>query len=130
MTLYLLIALGGALGSVSRFAMSGLVANQIGETFPWGTLVVNVLGSFLISFFATLTGPDGRILVGSGGRMFFMTGVMGGFTTFSSFSLQTLALMRDGDWFRAGGNVLGSVIVCIVAAWLGHLLAFSLNSSR
>jgi len=130
MTLYLLIALGGALGSMARFAMSGLVAGQIGETFPWGTLIVNVLGSFLICFFATLTGPDGRFLVGAGGRMFFMTGIMGGFTTFSSFSLQTLSLVRDGDWLRAGGNVIGSVVVCLVAAWLGHLLAFSLNSSR
>ncbi len=130
MTLYLLIAIGGALGSVMRFAMSGFVAQQAGEAFPWGTLLVNVLGSFIIGFFATFTGPDGRYLVSSAGRQFFMTGVMGGFTTFSSFSLQTLALSREGEWLRAGGNVVGSVVLCLVAVWIGHLLAFSLNSSR
>ncbi len=130
MTLYLLIAIGGALGSVMRFAMSCFVAQQAGEAFPWGTLLVNVLGSFIIGFFATFTGPDGRYLVSSAGRQFFMTGVMGGFTTFSSFSLQTLALSREGEWLRAGGNVVGSVVLCLVAVWIGHLLAFSLNSSR
>ena len=130
MYLYLLIAIGGALGSVMRFAMSGFVAHHAGETFPWGTLLVNVLGSFIIGFFATFTGPDGRYLVHSAGRQFFMTGVMGGFTTFSSFSLQTLALSREGEWLRAGGNVVGSVVLCLVAVWIGHLLAFSLNSSR
>ena len=130
MTLYLLIAIGGALGSVMRFAMSGFVTQQAGESFPWGTLLVNVLGSFIIGFFATFTGPDGRYLVSSAGRQFFMTGVMGGFTTFSAFSLQTLALSREGEWLRAGGNVVGSVVLCLVAVWIGHLLAFSLNSSR
>ncbi len=130
MYLYLLIAIGGALGSVMRFAMSGFVAHHAGETFPWGTLLVNVLGSFIIGFFATFTGPDGRYLVNSAGRQFFMTGVLGGFTTFSSFSLQTLALSREGEWLRAGGNVVGSVVLCLVAVWIGHLLAFSLNSSR
>ena len=93
--LYLLIALGGALGCVARFALSGFVAGQFGETFPWGTLVVNVSGSFVIGFFATLTSPDGRLLVSPGGRQFFMTSMLGGFTTFSSFSLQTLNLIHD-----------------------------------
>ena len=130
MTLYLLIALGGALGSVARFALSGLIASQVGETFPWGTMVINVLGSFVIDFFATFTGTEGRVLVGSNGRMFFMTGVLGGFTTFSSFSLQTLTLARDGEWLRAGGNAVGSLVLCLVAVWLGHLLAMALNSSR
>lgn len=130
MMLYLLIALGGALGSVSRFALSGLIASQVGETFPWGTMVINVLGSFVIGFFSTFTGPEGRVLVGSNGRMFFMTGVLGGFTTFSSFSLQTLTLARDGEWLRAGGNAAGSLVLCLVAVWLGHLLAVTLNSSR
>ena len=130
MYLYLLIAIGGALGSVMRFAMSGFVTQQTGDAFPWGTLLVNVLGSFIIGFFATFTGPDGRYLVSSAGRQFFMTGVMGGFTTFSAFSLQTLALSREGEWLRAGGNVVGSVVLCLVAVWIGHLLAFSLNSSR
>lgn len=128
--LYLLIALGGALGSVGRFALSGFVAHHWGETFPWGTLIVNVLGSFVIGFFATLTSPDGRMLVSSGGRQFFMTGVLGGFTTFASFSLQTLNLARDGEWWQAGGNVAASVGACLVADWLGHLAAVTLNSLK
>lgn len=128
--LYLLIALGGALGSVARFALSGFVAGHIGETFPWGTMIVNISGSFVIGFFATLTSPDGRLLVSSGGRQFFMTGVLGGFTTFSSFSLQTLNLVRDGEWWQAGGNVTGSIVACLLAVWLGHLAAVYLNSLK
>jgi len=130
MWLYLLIALGGALGSVARFALSGVVANQFGATFPWGTLVVNVTGSFAIGFFATLTGPDGRVFAGSNSRQFFMTGICGGYTTFSSFSLQTLNLANDGEWLRAGGNVVFSVVCCLVAVWLGHIAALSLNKLK
>lgn len=130
MFLYLLIALGGALGSVSRFWLSGVVAHHFGETFPWGTLIVNVTGSFIIGFFFTLTGPEGRLFAGGHVRQFVMTGVCGGYTTFSSFSLQTLTLVRDGEWLRAGGNVAGSVIVCLVAVWAGHLLAAYLNTQR
>lgn len=130
MTLYLWIAAGGALGSVARFALSGLVAQHYGETFPWGTLLVNVLGCFVIGFFATLTAPDGRLLVGASGRHFFMTGVLGGFTTFSSFSLQTLNLVRDGDWARAAANIGGSVVLCLLAVWLGYLAAAAFNSMK
>ncbi|HWA25675.1 MAG TPA: fluoride efflux transporter CrcB [Lacunisphaera sp.] len=130
MILYLLIALGGAFGSVSRFWLSGVVANHFGETFPWGTLVINATGSFIIGFFFTLTGPDGRLYVGSNGRQFFMTGVCGGYTTFSSFSLQTLNLVHEGEWLRAGGYVAGSVLCCLVAVWLGHVLAAYLNTQR
>jgi CrcB protein len=130
MMLYLLVGLGGALGSMARFWLSGLVANQIGETFPWGTLAVNVTGSFIIGFFATLTGPDGRMFAGGSTRQFVMTGICGGYTTFSSFSLQTLNLAQEGEWGRAGGNVLGSVAVCLIAVWLGHLAAAYLNQLK
>jgi CrcB protein len=121
------IALGGALGSVARYGCSALVARWIGETFPWGTLVINVVGSFVIGFFATLTGPDGRILVSPDARQFVMVGVCGGYTTFSSFSLQTLNLARDGDLAAAAGNVVASVVACLVAVWLGHVWAAALN---
>ncbi len=126
---YLWVALGGALGSVARYWLSGVVARQIGETFPWGTILVNVSGSLVIGFFATLTGPDGRILVPASFRQqFFMLGVCGGYTTFSSFSLQTLNLVEDGQWLPAAVNIVLSVVACLVAVWLGHLVAVALNT--
>lgn len=130
MYIYLIIALGSGLGGAARFALSGFVAHHWGETFPWGTILVNVLGSFLIGFFATLTEPGGRLFVGSNGRQFFMPGLMGGFTTFSSFSLQTLTLARNGEWLGASANAVGSLVLCLLAVWLGHILARFLNGSH
>ena len=130
MTLYLWIAIGSALGGTARFALSGFVARAFGETFPWGTLIINVTGSFAIGFFNTLTGPDGRWFVSSQGRLFFMTGICGGYTTFSAFSLQTLNLAREGEGLHAGGNIAGSVALCLLAVWLGHLAAASVNSLK
>lgn len=130
MQLYLLIALGGALGSVARFALSGVVAHHWGATFPWGTLAVNVTGSFAIGFFNTLTSPDGRLMLGPGARQFFMAGVLGGYTTFSSFSLQTLALAQEREWLRAGANSVLSLVTCLVAVWLGHVTAAWINNLR
>jgi len=127
---YLWIALGGALGSVARFWFSGIVARQFGETFPWGTLLVNVTGSFAIGFFATLSGPDGRWLAPAGVRQFFMIGICGGYTTFSSFSLQTLKLAEDGEWLYAGWNIVASVALCLAGVWLGHIAAAALNSMK
>ena len=124
---YIWIAIGSAIGGVLRFLCSGLIAERIGETFPWGTLAVNVVGSWIIGFFFTLTEPDGRLLVGTVGRQFVMVGICGGFTTFSSFSLQTLTLARDGDWLRASANIVVSVVLCLVAVWLGHIAAAALN---
>src|SRR5262249_49896104 len=85
--------------------------------FPWGTLLVNITGSLIIGFFATLTGPDGRIFASSTVRQFVMIGLCGGYTTFSSFSLQTLSLTNDGEWLQAGGNIIGSVVLCLLAVW-------------
>jgi len=130
MSLYLLVAFGGALGSVARLAVNNAVTAQWGAGFPWGTLVVNITGSFIIGFFFTLTEPHGRLPTGVPGRQFFMTGVCGGYTTFSSFSLQTLHLARGGEWLRAGANTLGSVAACLIAVWLGHLLASYINQTR
>lgn len=125
--LYLAVALGGALGTAARYGLSGAVANAFGETFPWGTLIINVTGSFVIGLFGALTGPDGRYLVGSAARQFVMIGFCGGYTTFSSFSLQTLALMRDGEWIYAGWNILGSVVLCLLFVWFGAMLAGEIN---
>jgi CrcB protein len=127
---YLWIMLGSALGGGARYGLSGFVANQFGATFPWGTILVNVSGSFVIGFFATLTGPDGRLLVGSTARQFVMTGICGGYTTFSSFSLQTLNLARDNEWYQAGFNVVLSVVMCLLAVWLGSALAASINQLK
>ncbi|MFZ9935744.1 MAG: fluoride efflux transporter CrcB [Luteolibacter sp.] len=124
---YLWIFIGGGLGSAARLAVSEMVARRFGEGFPWGTLAVNLTGSLAIGFIATIAAPDDHWLAGSGARHFVMLGLLGGYTTFSSFSLQTLELMRAGDWPRAGGNVLLSVTLCLAGAWLGHLLAGALN---
>jgi CrcB protein len=128
--LYCWIALGGALGTVARFWCTGASARLFGETFPWGTLIVNVTGSLIIGLFATLTGPDGRIFAGSTARQFVMIGILGGFTTFSSFSLQTLNLLNGGQWLQGAGNIVGSVVLCLLAVWLGHMLALSINSMK
>ena len=130
MASYFWIAVGSALGGMARYWCSDVAARLVGETFPWGTLVVNILGSFVIGFFATLTGPNGRFEVGLTARQFVTIGLCGGYTTFSSFSGQTLGLMQDGQWFRAGGYIVLSVVCCLVAVWAGHLLAASLNAMK
>src|SRR5580692_883649 len=129
MLTYFWLGLGGALGTIARFWLGGLVSRHF-DTFPMGTLVINVTGSFLITFFGTLTDSQGRWNVPPTGRIFFMTGICGGYTTFSSFSLQTLNLARDGEWLYAGLNVLLSVALCLIAAWLGYLAAAFLNSLK
>lgn len=127
---YFFVALGGAIGSVGRYWLSGLIANRFGATFPWGTIVVNVSGCLIIGFFNTLTGTEGRWLVSPAARTFFMIGICGGYTTFSSFSLQTLNLVNDGEWLYAGANILYSVALCLAGVWLGHALAVYLNSMK
>jgi fluoride exporter len=127
LTTLLWVALGSALGGALRFWCSGLIARWFGETFPWGTLIVNVTGSLLIGLIATLSGPDGRLLVGTTMRQFVMLGVLGGFTTFSSFSLQTLTLTQNGEWLQAATNIVGSVLLCLMGVWFGHALAVAIN---
>jgi CrcB protein len=127
---YVWIAIGSALGGMARYGCSGLAARLIGETFPWGTIIVNVLGSLIIGFFATLTGPDGRIFADTLTRQFVMIGFCGGYTTFSSFSLQTLNLVQDGEWWLAGANIALSVVTCLVAVFAGFALAASINSLK
>ena len=127
MQAYFWIAVGSALGGVARYWCSGVVARAFGEFFPWGTLIVNVAGSFVIGIFNTLTAPDGSLLVGSTARQFVMVGICGGYTTFSSFSLQTLNLARDGEWLAVGMNVMLSVALCLISVWLGHIAAVAIN---
>ena len=128
--LYLWVMVGGALGTGARFFLSGAVANAFGQTFPWGTLIINVTGSFVIGFYGGLTGPDGRLLVSGTARQTVMTGLCGGYTTFSSFSFQTLNLMNDGEWAYASGNVLASVSLCLLFVWLGAISATAINQLK
>ena len=124
---YLYVAVGSAIGGTLRYWMSGLIANWFAQAFPWGTLFVNVTGSFVIGFFGTLTAPEGRLFVSGEWRQFVMLGLCGGFTTFSSFSLQTLTLARDGEWGWGAVNIVLSVALCLLGVWLGHMGAMSLN---
>ena len=123
---YVFVMLGGALGTGARFWLSGFIAKRAGEFFPLGTLLVNISGSFAVGFFAGFTDSEGPVLVSPRFRQFFMIGVCGGYTTFSSFSLQTLDLARDGDWMKALLNTVLSFACCLAAVWLGRVLALTL----
>lgn len=125
--IYLWIAIGSAMGGMARYWCYGFMARAIGETFPWGTLAVNVIGCSFIGLFASLTGPEGRYLVQPSTRMFVMTGFCGGYTTFSTFSLETLNLAREGEWLKAAANITASLVLCLVGVWLGHAIATTWN---
>ena len=119
----LLIGLGGALGAISRYGLSSLVYRITGREFPWGTLVVNVFGSLLMGILSVwlierVANPELRALL--------IVGFLGALTTFSTFSIETLALLEDGALARAFANVLMSVIVCVAAAWAGVVIARSI----
>ena len=124
--LALLLALGGALGTLARFAVS-VAAAPFSQSMPWGTILINIVGSFVIGGFGTLTLAQGRYPVSEEARLFVMVGLCGGFTTFSAFSLQTLDLLRSGATLRALFNVAFSVAACVAAVALGHWTAAQLN---
>ena len=124
---YIWIAAGSGLGGIARYACAGLMARLVGETFPWGTLIVNVIGCAVIGVFAAVTGPEGRLLAPPAVRQFVMPGICGGFTTFSTFSLETLALARDGDWPKAAANIGASLLLCLAAVWAGYAAGAALN---
>lgn len=120
---YLAVMGGGALGVGARMALSSFIAGRFGELFPWGTIVVNISGCFIIGLFAGLSGPDGPLLLPPWVRQFVMLGLLGGYTTYSSFSLQTILLLQDGQFPAALGNIFGTLLLCLAATWSGLFLA-------
>lgn len=130
MLTYFYIALGGAIGSVARAWTTNAMVRLLGPHFPWGTILINIAGSFIIGFFGALTASDGRLQVHADARAFVMVGICGGYTTFSSFSLQTLDLLRDGKTAAAFANIALSVILCLAAVTAGYASAAELNAAR
>lgn len=124
---YLWIAIGSALGGMARHWCNAIVTDLLGASFPWGTLFINIIGSFVIGFFFALTSTGGRFDVPVNAKLFVMTGICGGYTTFSSFSLQTLSLLQEGAWARAGGYIAGSVAFCLLAVWIGYALGAAIS---
>ena len=125
---YACVALGSALGGVARYWMGLAVTHRLGDGFPWGTLFINILGSFVIAFFGTLTIADGPRPASVEARLFVMVGLCGGFTTFSSFSLQTFDLVQAGEAGRGIAYIAASVALCIIGTALGYYAAAAINA--
>ena len=126
--LYVCVAAGGMLGSLARY-LASLLIPAVSE-FPFATLFVNITGSFIIGFYGTLSGPDGRLFASTRQRQFVMTGFCGGYTTFSAFSLDTFRLVHGGMTKMAFSNIAVSVVTWLLAVWLGHVLASRLNGLK
>ena len=128
---YLWVTVGSALGGLLRFIIGKLaISYDLSMGFPVGTVLINVIGSFVIGYFGTLTLHSGRYPASDNVRLFVMVGICGGFTTFSSFSLQTLNLATDGEYLYAGLNIVLSVVLCLIAVWLGSILATGMNTLK
>jgi CrcB protein len=126
----LVVCVGGFLGTGARYSLNGWVAHRFGETFPWGTLAVNVVGSFAVGIIYFACGPDSPVIVSATTRQFLLAGILGGFTTFSSFSIQTLNLLKGGELRSVFGNVIGSVLLGLLAAYAGDALARAIWTPR
>ena len=128
--LFVAVGLGASLGSVARYLTSMGMVQWLGPSFPWGTLTVNVAGSFLIGLYATLTEPDGRLMAGPATRQFVLAGFCGGFTTFSVFSLENLLLAESGAYALAAISIAASVILWLLAVWIGYRIGARLKDRK
>src|SRR5260370_36297077 len=117
------IARGSGSGGIARHWCTMVASAWFGATFAWGTLFLNLLGSLVIGLFFAITGPHGRFDVSLDAKLFVMTGICGGYTTFSAFSLQTLSLFQDGAWLRGSAYITASVVLCLIAVWAGYMVA-------
>lgn len=126
---YLIVALGGVIGSIARYWFGDLGTTLLTDAFPWGILLVNVLGCFVIGFFSEATGASGMLTVSAELRAFVIVGICGGFTTFSSFSLGTVALLASGHWLSGIGNIVLSVLLCLIGVTIGVELVRFTNIS-
>ena len=126
---YLAVGIGSALGGIGRFWIAGLIGQRWGDSFPWGTILVNISGSFAIGLLASFASTEGRLppKLSPLAAQFFMIGICGGYTTFSSFSLQTLKLIQAGSLSQASANIALSVIACLAAVWAGYLVGQVFN---
>jgi len=125
--IYLALGAGSALGALARHFCGHILLGITGGGFPWGTLMVNVVGSFIIGLYATLTEPDGRIFASPARRQFVLAGFCGGFTTFSIFSLETVRLAASGRFDLAGANVIVSIVLWLFAVWFGYRIGQRIN---
>ena len=121
MMTYLAIAVGGAIGALSRYALMELIATHTDSRLPWGTLLVNIFGALLIGILYVIISE--KLLLSEAARALLIVGFLGAFTAFSTFSLDTLLLIQQGWWLQAVGYMLASVLVCVLATWLGMALA-------
>jgi CrcB protein len=123
-----IVALGGALGASLRYIAAATTHGLLGHAFPYGTLLVNVLGSLLVGYLVVLlpeTGSQASTL-----RLLLITGLLGGFTTYSAFSIETLTLMQEGQLLKAGLNIALTLFICLFAVWGGYLLARIIHGTQ
>ncbi len=130
MLAYLWVGLGGALGSMARHGSNALYMRLVGPNAMWAsTVIINILGSLVIGLASSLMGSEGRFSSSLTAQQFVMVGICGGYTTFSAFSLQTLTLMQGSQWIEAGANVVLSVVLCLIAVWVGHSAGVALSGT-
>ena len=127
---YFWIIVGSIIGGVARYMCASFISTNLGEAFPWDTLLVNMVGAFIIGFFAALSSVDGIWSTSPEIRPLVIIGFCGSYTTFSTFSLQTLSLITEYKLFEAAANIILSVFICLLFVWIGHILGVYMNHAK